>query len=231
MCAGFIAAAAALYGRFMQQGSADKKWVAARAAAEVSQSECFRYAARVTPYSGADAAAAALLLDQTVEAAGKMAREAGAVPRPAPPSTSVPPEPMDAAWYRKNRLEQQRQWYRERSTTHDQAAGRLRLLALIFGLAAALLGLAGALNGLEYLTAGVGAVTTIAGGVAAYSNVERHAYFASSYGGMASAIASLLGRHQTKLLTDAQLVEQGETLMAGEYAAWKQRMLGSPDKG
>ncbi len=138
---------------------------------------------------------------------------------------------MDAAWYRTNRLEQQRQWYRERSVTHDQAAGRLRFLSLIFGMVAALLGLAGAINGLGYLTAGVGAVTTIAGGVAAFSNVERHAYLAASYGGMASAIASLLGRHQAKLITDAQLVEQGETLMAGEYAAWKQRMLGSPDKG
>jgi SMODS and SLOG-associating 2TM effector domain 1 len=105
------------------------------------------------------------------------------------------------------------------------------LLALIFGLAAALLGLLGAMQGLGFLTAGVGAVTTIAGGIAAYSNVQRHAYLAASYGGMASAIASLLGRHQAKLLTDAQLVEQGEALMAGEYAAWTQRMLGSPDNG
>src|SRR5260221_1230937 len=139
LLAGFIAAAAALYGRFMQQGSADKKWVAARAAAEVTQSECLRYAARVTPYSGIDDAAAALLLDQNVEAAGKMAREAGAVPRPAPSSRPAPPQGMDAAWYRANRLEQQRQWYRERSVTHDQAAGRLRFLALIVCLVAALL--------------------------------------------------------------------------------------------
>lgn len=231
LVAGFIAAVAALYGRYVQQGSAEKKSVAARAAAEMSQSECFRYAARVAPYSGIDDAAAALLLDQNIEAAGKMARDAGAVPQPAASSRAAPPAAMDAAWYRANRLEQQRQWYRQRSATHDQAAARLRFLALIFGLVAALLGLAGAIAGLGFLTAGVGAVTTIAGGVAAYSNVERHAYLAASYGGMASAIASLLGRHQAKLLTDAQLVEQGEALMAGEHAAWSQRMLGSADKG
>jgi len=231
LVAGFIAAAAALFGRFVQQGSADKKWVAARAAAEVSQSQCFRYAARVAPYSGIDDAAAALLLDQNVEAAGKMAHEAGAVPRSDPSARVAPPQPMDAAWYRTNRLEDQRQWYRKKSAANDQAAGRLRLLALTFGLIAAALGLAGAMQGLGYLTAGVGAVTTIAGGIAAYSNVERHAYLAASYSGMASAIASLLGRHEEKLLTDAQLVDQGETLMAAEYAAWTQRTLGSSDKG
>jgi len=160
-----------------------------------------------------------------------MARDAGAVPRPAPPSSAAPPEGMDAAWYRTNRLERQRQWYRERSAMHDQAAGRLRFLALIFGLVAALLGFAGAIHGLGFLTTGVGAVTTIAGGVAAYSNVERHAYLAASYGGMASAIASLLARYQAKLMTDAQLVEQGERLIAAEHAAWTQRMLGTPGKG
>lgn len=75
------------------------------------------------------------------------------------------------------------------------------------------------------MTAGVGAVTTIAGGIAAYGSIERYTTLARSYSAMAAAITSLLGRHDAKLLTDAQLIEESETLLTAEYAAWSQQML------
>jgi conflict system pore-forming effector with SLATT domain/uncharacterized protein DUF4231 len=226
LTAGFLAALGALWGRYVQQGSAERKWIAARAAAEFVQSECYRYAGGVTPYDGKPAEAAALL-DRKVSAASRSAREAGAMPGEGAPSSSRPGPAagMDAAWYRQHRLMQQRDFYREASQRHARAADRLRRTAFGFGVAAALLGFLGAVDGLAFLAAGVGAVTTIAGGVAAYSNVERHMQLAARYSEMAEAVASLLGRHEAGLLTDAALVDESERLLTAEYAAWQQHML------
>lgn len=101
--AGIVAAAAAGFGRFVQQGAAKKKWVAARTAAEMCQSECYRFAAQVSPYTGSTAAQR---FDQRITAIDTSARQSGAMPRPLPgdaPASgrAAPNQGMDAAWYRK----------------------------------------------------------------------------------------------------------------------------------
>jgi hypothetical protein len=224
--AGLLAAVGALWGQYVQQGSAERKWIAARGAAEFIQSECYRYAGGVTPYAGTSNDAAKLF-NVRVPKASQAARKAGALPGTAAPSAERPAPPigMIADWYRQHRLQQQRDWYLNASARHANAASRLRWIAFVFGVVAAIFGFAGAVNGLAYVAAGVGAVTTIAGGVAAFSNVDRNTQLAARYSEIAEAIESLLGQHHARLLTDAELVDHGETLLTAEYAAWQQLTL------
>lgn len=224
--AGVLAAVSALFGRHVLDSKAEASWVAARAAAEATQSECYRYAARVTPYEGDDAVAA-LAFDQTVRGIAESARAKGALnlgqgqPNPERPP---PPAGMTAEWYRKNRLSKQQSWYVERAGEHSRQTDRLRVIALGFAILAAALGILGAVQDLGFLTAGVGAVTTIAASLAAFGSLDRQSYLAGSYAGMADAIGSLLGRHDAKLLTDKKLIEEGENLLSAEYRVWADRM-------
>ncbi|UKJ76867.1 DUF4231 domain-containing protein [Azospirillum brasilense] len=226
LAAGFLAAASAYFGRHVLDGQAEAKWIAARAAAEATQSECYRYAARVAPYAG-DNHTAAEAFDHITRGIADSARAKGAVdlgeglPNPDRPP---PPAGMTASWYREYRLEPQKKWYLSRAKEHRDRAEQLRGLALAFALLAAALGIVGALDGLRFLTAFVGAVTTIAAAFAAHGALERLGQLAGTYAGMADAIGSLLGRHDEELLTDAQLIEEGETLLAAEYRAWADRM-------
>jgi hypothetical protein len=232
MLAGLMAAFAAIFGRHILDSRAEAVWVAARAAAEATRSECYRYAGGAAPYA-AGGAAAAETFEQIRKGIAESARARGALnlgKGSDNPDRKQPPMGMTAAWYRSERLEKQKQWYETRSVEHQRKADRLRLVSLLFGLAAAALGILGSLQGLSFLTAGVGAVTTIAASFAAYSSLERQSYLANSYAGMVDAIGSLLGRHAEQLLTDQQLIEEGETLLAAEYRAWADRMS-KPAKG
>ncbi|MFC7738753.1 DUF4231 domain-containing protein [Roseomonas sp. GCM10028921] len=224
--AGVLAAIAAIFGRHVLDSKAEAQWIAARAAAEATQSECYRYAARVAPYEGDDAAAA-LAFDQTTRIIADSARGKGAINlQPGIPNPDRPPPPMGmtAEWYRQNRLLKQQDWYIGRAGEHRSQANQLRMLTLGFGILAATLGILGAINGLSFLTAGVGAVTTIAASIAAYGSLDRQSFLAGSYAGMADAIGSLLGRHDAQLLTDKRLVEEAESLLGAEYRAWADRM-------
>jgi hypothetical protein len=226
LAAGFLAAASAYFGRHVLDGQAEAKWIAARAAAEATQSECYRYAARVAPYAG-DNRTAAEAFGYITRGIADSARAKGAMdlgeglPNPDRPP---PPAGMTANWYREHRLERQKKWYLCRAKEHRDRAEQLRGLALAFALLAAVLGIVGALDGLRFLTAFVGAVTTIGAAFAAHGALERQGRLAGTYAGMADAIGSLLGRHDEELLTDAQLIEEGETLLAAEYRVWADRM-------
>lgn len=224
--AGVLAAISALFGRHVLDSRAEAQWIAARAAAEATQSECYRYVARVSPYDGTDAAAA-LAFDEATRAIADSARAKGAINlEPGTPNPERPPPPagMTAEWYRQNRLVKQQEWYLQRAGEHRDQANRLRVFALGFGILAAALGILGAINGLSFLTAGVGALTTIAASIAAYGSLDRQSFLAGSYAGMADAIGSLLGRSDARLLTDKKLIEEGENLLAAEYRAWADRM-------
>ena len=98
------------------------------------------------------------------------------------------------------------------------------------------LGLAALAAMLAAIAAAVGAPSLSADASAPAASLPlRWTSILSLLAGFIAAAAALFGRYvqqgSAKLLTDAQLVEQGETLMAGEHAAWTQRMLGSSDKG
>jgi hypothetical protein len=224
--AGLLATVGALWGQYVQQGLAERLWFVTRAAAESIQSECYCYAGTTPVYAGAPNDAAKLF-NERVSAASQAARKAGALRGNAAPSTErlAPSIGMNADWYRQHRLMQQRDWYGIASARHASAGSRLRRIAFVFGVLAAIFGFAGAVNGLAFVAAGVGAVTTIAGSVAAFSNVDRNAQLATRYSEMVEALESLLGQHRARLLTDAELIDHGETLLTAEYAAWQQLML------
>ena len=224
--AGLLATVGALWGRYVQQGSAEHKWIAARAAAQFIQSECHRYASAVTPYDELPASSSRLFSER-VSIASQAARKQGALPIHAAPSPErpSPPDGMNADWYRQYRLLRQQEFYNNSAKRHTNVANRLRRIAFAFGVVAAILGFAGAVDGMAFIAAGVGAFTTIAGGVAAFSSVDRNTQVATRYSEMAEALESLLGQHRAGLLTDAELVDHGETLLTAEYAAWQQLIL------
>jgi hypothetical protein len=225
--AGLLAVVSAFVGRHILDSDSQIKWIAARSAAETIQSECYRYAGRVTPYNGSPAQAAKAFDELTAMVAAS-AREKGALP-PASGAENTerppPPQGMDASWYADNRLQKQAEWYLQQAAEHRGVASRLRYAGFGFGIAGAVLGfMGGALQSLAGLTPFVGAVTTIAASLTAFGSIDRHTFLAGSYDGMADAIESLLGRHKSGLLSDTELVSTGEDLFSGEYRAWTDRM-------
>lgn len=231
LTAGATAAMSTFFGQHMMSEQSQTKWIIARATAENLQSECYRYAAKIGAYAVSKDEAAKEFDARTNELV-KAAREKGIEP-PAkvPPSSSrlSPPEDMGAEWYAKNRLAEQQEWYLSRSEDHRKKARTARRLGLLFGMVAALLGFLGSVTqGWLSITPFVGATTTIATVVALFASVDRHVFLASSYGGYAEAIASLLARFGEGLVGKDDLVLEGETLLASEYAAWTARLSMAP---
>lgn len=231
LAAGAAAAMSTFFGRHMLNEQSQAKWINARATAENLQSECYRYAAGIGAYALSKGEAAKEFDSRTNELVAAARKQGIEPPAKAPPSSSrvSPPEDMSADWYAKHRLADQQEWYVSRSEEHRKKAGMARRLGLLFGVLAALLGFLGSVvQGWLSITPFVGATTTIATAVALFAAVDRHVFLASSYGGYAEAIASLLARFGEGLVTKDDLVLEGETLLASEYAAWTARLSMAP---
>jgi hypothetical protein len=212
LIAGAAAAMSTFFGRHILSERSQAKWVVARATAENLQSEC----------------------DTRTNELVAAAREKGIEPPAKAVSSSsrlAPTEGMSAEWYAENRLAQQKDWYVSRSEEHRNKARLAQRLGLVFGILAALLGFLGSVTqGWLSITPFVGATTTIATAVALFASVDRHVFLASSYGGYAEAIGSLLARFGEGLVREEELVVEGETLLTSEYAAWAARMTMAPNQ-
>lgn len=231
LTAGAAAAMSTFFGRHILSEQSQTKWIVARATAENLQSECYRYAAGIGAYAASKQEAAKEFDSRTNELVAAARNQGIEPPAKAPPSSSrfSPPEDMSADWYVKHRLADQQGWYVSRSEEHRNKARMARRLGLLFGMLAALLGFLGSVaQGWLSITPFVGATTTIATAVALFASVDRHVFLASSYGGYAEAIASLLARFGEGLIAKDGLVLEGETLLASEYAAWTARLSTSP---
>jgi hypothetical protein len=231
LMAGTTAAISTFFGRHILNEQSQAKWIVARATAENLQSECYRFAARIGAYTGSKSEAAKSFDARTNELVAA-ARDKGIEPpvKAAPSSSRLTPaEDMSAEWYVQNRLTQQKDWYFSRSEEHRNKARLAQRLGLMFGILAALLGFLGSITqGWLSITPFIGAMTTIATAVALFASVDRHVFLASSYGGYAEAIASLLARFGEGLVREDDLVLEGETLLASEYAAWTARTTMAP---
>src|SRR5215467_7820442 len=125
----------------------ESKWIAARAIAEAIKSECFRFAAKVDDYAGADA------LDRFIakrEALTQTAAEAKITPAddpiPAAGDKRKPSVPLDPEWYLDNRVTDQIKFYANGQHRHEQAISRLRLVSFGAAVVAALFGVAGSMG-------------------------------------------------------------------------------------
>jgi len=233
LIAGAAAAMSTFFGRHILSERSQAKWIVARATAENLQSECYKFAAKIGTYADSKIEAAKSFDTRTNELVAA-AREKGIEPPAKAVSSSsrlAPTEGMSAEWYAENRLAQQKDWYVSRSEEHRNKARLAQRLGLVFGILAALLGFLGSVTqGWLSITPFVGATTTIATAVALFASVDRHVFLASSYGGYAEAIGSLLARFGEGLVREEELVVEGETLLTSEYAAWAARMTMAPNQ-
>jgi heme A synthase len=229
--AGAAAVAAALtpiIGREMLSSGVERRWQRARALAEGIKSECFRFAARLTPYDAEDAAARFLAWRTTLAGAAAHDRVTP-VADPAPPTGDKrrPPADLEAGWYLERRLRDQRAYYDKGRRTNEVAAMRLRLASGgASALAAILAGVAAAdLARKDFpLTAWVGVCVTIAAAIVAVGLLEKRHYLAAEYGLMTIALDRIEEAWTAGLLQFGALVDQTESLLGAEHAAWVQAM-------
>jgi SMODS and SLOG-associating 2TM effector domain 1/SMODS and SLOG-associating 2TM effector domain 3 len=202
-------------------------WIQARAAAEGTKSECYRYAARSGPYAVGDADAAKALKDRTAEIV-KQTTDKGLVraddPVPGSGDKREPPVPLTTDWYKNNRVQDQIVFYQNAKQENQKAAEQLRWVAFVAGVAAIVFGALGAVVQ-HYFAPWIGAMTTIVASIAAYGLVDRRKYLIGSYGAMQSSLEQILGLDKEAAMNLAELVTTTEDLLEGEHKAWLPQML------
>jgi len=225
----FAAAATAaltpILGREILSVGNESKWIAARAIAEAIKSECFRFAAKVDDYAGADA------LDRFIakrEALTQTAAEAKITPAddpiPAAGDKRKPSVPLDPEWYLDNRVTDQIKFYANGQHRHEQAISRLRLVSFGAAVVAALFGVAGSM-GYGSFAPWIGALVTTATAIAAFGLLDRRQFLAVTYSAMGTSLARIKERFEAGTLDLKQLVAVVEDLLASEHAAWTKRMV------
>jgi hypothetical protein len=220
------AALGAFLGRQIVGAGDEAGWIQARAVAEGIKSECYRYAARSSAYAVPDADAARALAARTAEIA-KQATDKGLVraDNPAPDSSDKrePPVPLTTDWYKKGRIQDQIDYYRETRKKNQKAAEWLWWVAFSAGLAAVVFGALGVRA--AHFAPWIGAWTTIAASIAVYGLIDRRRYLIASYAAMQSSLEQILGLDKEDPLNIGDLVTTTEDLLDGEHKAWLPQML------
>jgi hypothetical protein len=219
-------AVGAFLGRQILGAGDEANWIQARAVAEGIKSECFRYAARAGVYAVGDADAAKAFVNRTTEIA-KQAIDKGlvAADNPVPDSGDrrEPPVPLTIDWYKKGRIQDQIDYYRDARVRNQKAAGALWWVAFAAGLAAVVFGALGAWA--KLFAPWIGAMTTVAAAIAAYGLIDRRKYLIASYAAMQSSLGQVLGLDEEVPMNLADLVATTEDLLDSEHKAWLPQML------
>lgn len=214
-----------ILGRYLLETAGEAKWIQARATAEAIKSECFRAAARLDPYGGADAR------DVFLARRGELAlpaSNAGLVPL----SDSVgsgedhrrPPEPMDAVWYRAYRVQEQIGFYAKGQRKLEAETGRFQVAALATALIGAAFAALASTMDVTVFAPWIAAAATLGALIVAQGAMGRRQFLAASYGAMAGALARILERYDGPAVDLAALVNDTETLLQAEHAGWAVRM-------
>ena len=210
-------AAAGWFGQYVFDPKAQQYWIAARAAAEALQSECYRFAARSGDYSSTDAVRRFV---QQVRALPDAADKVGApydAKIAAGQLDKLPPDdPLDVSRYRDTRLAQQLKWYTENSAAEFARANRGRWLVGTVAGAGVGLGVLTAILPDAWTAPFIGMTTAFAAAVAAYGAIERHQFLYSTYSGIARQLSWLSAQG----VPDTDLVASAEDLLTAEHRAW-----------
>ncbi len=228
--AALLSAVGAYLGREIMGLGAEPGWIQSRAVAEGIKSECFRYAAKIGPYAGAETDAASALkrrLDEIERSALDKQLTRADDPVADEGDKREPSVGMSKDWYKANRIHEQFEYYRKSRQKNEEAASRLRRIAFASGLAAVAFGTLGASVALRFAPF-IGAMTTIAAAVAAYGLGERRRTLISSYAAMQRSLESILAFDDINPASLADLVTRTEDLLEGEHKAWLPQMLSTP---
>lgn len=227
--AAVAAALAPVVGREIMSSGVEKKWIRARALAESIKSQCYRVAAGLAPYDGADKAERFIAWRDEVT---KVAPAEGLIPLddpvPAEGDKRRPGPGMEVDWYLENRVSNQQTFFSNGRRRHEDAAGRLRALNIAAAIAAAALAAIGASKlaegtGIEF-AAWAGVFVTISAAILAVGLLDRRASLAAQYGAMAIALGRLKEWQEATRADLKALVDRTESLLTAEHAAWAQSM-------
>jgi hypothetical protein len=227
--AGMVASAVGAYLGRQIVGSGDEAgWFQGRATAEGLKSECYRYAAKAGVYAVSDGEAAKALASRASEIA-KQATDKNLVrgdsPVPESGDKREPPSPMTKDWYKTARIQDQIAYCREARKRNQQGARELWWIAFVAGLLSVVFGALGAW--VQRFAPWIGAMTTIAAGIAAYGLIDRRKYLVASYAAMQTRLEEILGLDAADPMSLPDLVTQTEDLLDSEHKAWLPQMLGT----
>lgn len=225
--AAIASAIGAYLGRQIVGAGDEAGWIQARATAEGIKSECYRYAARAGAYAGADADAAKALLARTSEIARQATdKQLVRIDNPVGDSGDKrePPESMTKDWYLTARIRDQIEFYKGGRARNQKAARDLWWIAFGAGLLAVIAGAFGVWQ--QQIAPWIGAMTTIAAGIAAYGLIDRRKYLIASYAAMQGRLEEILALDATAAASLVDIVTTTEDLLEGEHRAWLPQMLG-----
>ncbi|WP_255721640.1 DUF4231 domain-containing protein [Lichenibacterium dinghuense] len=217
--AALLAAVGAFVGRNILAQGDEPNWLQARATAEGLRSECYKYAAQVGAYGGAEA----LLAFQAARTAlQEKASEKGLSSLPDDvrgDDPRAPPDGMTMDWYLTNRIGEQRIYYDEHRARNESGMHVLQAVTIMSGLIAVLFGVLIKTSGYA-LAPWITTVTTVSTAIIAYGLLDRRKYLIASYAATASCLRRLeeLARSGAASLPD--LVTRTEDMLQGEHRAW-----------
>ena len=226
-------ALAAYSGRSTLDPTAERQWLRARALGESCKSECYRFAARVPPYEGADAGPKLLnklqqLLASGADVPAMEIDDADAV-------KGLPPYPLSVQDYVALRLRDQiDSFYRPKAAQNEHKAALYAHWGQGLSAFAAILGSVGAIWGGSYFEAWVAVAGTIAAAIGSYALGQRFQRLAATYQVTADRLAVRLALWEVTAVaqpdpaTDRALVLDAEGIMAAENEAWLAEFLRDP---
>jgi SMODS and SLOG-associating 2TM effector domain 1/SMODS and SLOG-associating 2TM effector domain 3 len=226
-------AMAAYSGRSVLDPATERQWLRARALAESSRSECYRFATSVPPYNGEDAGARLLGRLQQLLASGAdvPAMEVGEEDA----AMGVPSHPMPVQDYVAQRIRGQiENFYRPRAAENERNAALYGRWSQALNAAAAVLGAVGAIWGGGYLEVWVAVVGTVAAAIGTYALGRRFQRLAATYQVTADRLAVRLALWEVTTMArsdpsaDRSLVLDAEGIMAAENEAWLAEFLKDP---
>lgn len=225
--AALLSAVGAYHGREIMGLGAEPGWIQSRAVAEGIKSECFRYAAKIGPYAGAEADAASALkqrLDELERSALDKQLTRDGDPVPAEGDKREPSAGMSKDWYKTNRIQEQFEYYRKGQQKNEANTNRLQRIAFGSGLAAVIFGALGA-SVTSRFAPFIGAMTTIAAAFAAYGLGERRKALVASYAAIQRSLETIVAFDDINPASLGDLVTRTEDLLESEHKAWLPQML------
>jgi hypothetical protein len=211
-----------------RQRADDRDWFLGRAIAESAKTQTWRYMMRLSPFE--DDASADVEFSRHLMAileAGKMRQQVGTLPIEAQQITGKMRAIRQKSlverrdYYIHNRLDDQVQWYRNRSQLNRRIASRWFWLSIgsqSIALAIAILRSALPLGGLNL----VAPFAALATAIMAWSQLGRHDELSNSYAMAYQELLTIRGLAETVASEEdfREIVENGEEAISREHTMW-----------
>ena len=205
------------------------RWTEARAASETLKAEVYRYLIRVSPYAGADRAAA--LEAQLDVVQGRVSDALLADQQTVTPDSKKVPPIRTFAAYVTDRAEQQAEWHRKGTRDHRRQANVLRRWQLAATAAGAVVSAIANLDPAWRLSAWTAAATTIAAVIGTHLAAERHLQIAAAYADAADRLDRLIAGMEPSTATraqQAQFVADVERVLLALVQGWTDLLTAKP---